>query len=250
VGDTLNRSQGNCMPEANSSQPRLWSDADFTASVAEAALLHFTSAYLAGLREAPSDRPLERWMDEHSYACLLLCEEHGDALTQASLAALEKCRDAVSARPLLGLYDMLPWNAALHALGKARSAPDRLVSVFTNGASDLRGFAFEIGWFVRRRLPVEKATEALLCNVADTLGGWDISLGLCSSLYESVDAFWATADEYQPEPRWEGQYRDRLTLVREQGLAGCRYHLTALESRIRHLIMDFAMRLGCPQAAA
>ena len=232
---------------SDSRQPNLWSSSDFQVTVAEAALLHFTAEYRLGLRESNPEKPLPRWMDEHSYACILLCEEHGEALTEASVTALQKCQDDVAARPML--YDMQPWNVALHALGKAPYALDGVVGSFTNGGSGIRAFMFEIGWFVRRRLPVEETTERLLQNVADTLGHWGESLGLCSYLFETEEQFWAFAHAYQPDPRFEEQYRDRLQTVRDAGLGLCRYHFALLEANIRRLIDGFALGLTCGRRA-
>jgi len=220
------------------------------ATVADRCLLCCATDYLNGIGEHPSDRALPRNMDELSLACLLICTEHGDKLSRNPSAVLIKCRDATCDRGMTGTYDLYPWALAIEAVNGEISSEstmvDRLVRNLAHGDSGVRGYMFEMGWFVRKWLPRDESVPLLLKNVADTLGGWCLSLGLCSVLFESNDEFWAYADAYIPEDeRFESQYRDRLQLVRDGGLGLCMCDFYQLDSRIRKLIGDYALGLRC-----
>jgi hypothetical protein len=79
--------------------------------------------------------------------------------------------------------------------------------------------------------------------VADTLGYWDWSLGLCSSLFENEEQFWAFSDAFEPPQEFLEQYRDRLKGFHEDKLRQCRYHFTELELKLRQMIDEWALSL-------
>jgi len=101
----------------------------------------------------------------------------------------------------------------------------------------------ELTWFVRKRIPFEKAARALLKNAADTLVYWDWSLGLCSSLFENEAQFWVFSDGFEPPHPFVEQYRDRLKGVHEDKLSQCRYHFIELELKLRQMIDEWALTL-------
>ena len=79
--------------------------------------------------------------------------------------------------------------------------------------------------------------------MADTLGYWDRSLGLCSSLFENEEQFLAFSDAFEPPHPFSEQYRGRLKGVREDKLLQCRYHFIELELRLRQMIDGWALSL-------
>lgn len=231
-------------------QAALWSGDELRPTVADSCLLCCATDYLNGIGEHPREGALPRNMDELSFACLLICTEHGDKLSRNPSALLTKCRDAAYGRGMTGTYDLYPWALAIEAVnGKISSESimvDRLVRSLAHGDSGVRGYMFELGWFSRKWLSRDESAPLLLRNVADTLGGWWLSLGLCSALFETNDEFWAYADAHTLEDeRFESQYRDRLGLVRDAGLGLCLCDLYQLDSRIRKLIEDYALGLRC-----
>ncbi len=230
-------------------QGSLWSPKDFQQTVADASLLHFAGKYLEGCENRTGAGPLPRWMDEHSYACLLICQEHGDKLSHNAAITLANCRRAVADGCEIDWLDALPWDTAIEVLGTQTGDPtrgiDSLIANLTHHRSGIRGYMFELAWFVRDRLRTDGVANGLLRNVADTIGGWDVSLGLCSFLLDDEDRFWAFADEYQPDDRYADQYRDRLQTVRGVGLNVCRCSLYQLDAKIRSLIDSFAYGLRC-----
>ena len=215
--------------------------------VAEACLLHFAYEYVSGCSKRMAMAPLPRWMDLHSFACLMLCEEHRDKLSPNAAVALANSRSRAAESGGIEWIDVLPWDLAVEVLGvgtyDTNADLEGLVANLTHHNSGIRRFMFDLAWILRRRLTLD-AAPGLLKNVADTLGDWWLSLGLCSFLFETDDEFWAYADGYVFEDdRFESQYRDRLKLVRDAGMGMCRCDLYQLDSCIRKLIGDYALRL-------
>jgi hypothetical protein len=208
-------------------------------------------------------------MDEVSFACLLICEGYAHFLSDEAINALLSCRKAVpsSNNPVLWL-DILPWDLAIDALRSNRGRTERqlefnysgkywalapsgmsmspvnfLVENLSHPDSSIRSLILELTWFVRKRIPFEKAARALLKNVADTLGYWDRSLGLCSSLFENEAQFWAFSASFEPPHSFFEQYRDRLGGVHEGNPSRCRYHFIELELKLRQMIDEWALSL-------
>jgi hypothetical protein len=243
---------------------------DHQVRVAESCLLQLTRYYCTNCNRQPDGRSWSRSVDESSLACLLICESYPSFLSDETIHALLACRKAVpsSNNPVLWL-DILPWELAIDAL---RSNPDRtekqlefnysgkylvltpsgmsmspinsLVENLTHPNSSIRSFIFELTWFVRKRIPSEKAARALLKNVADTLNYWDWSLGLCSSLFENEEAFWTFADAFEPPHEFFEQYHNRLKIVHEDKLLQSRYHFIELELKLRQMIDEWAFSLN------
>lgn len=237
-------------PGSNPGQEELWSKAELQPTVADGCLLRCATDYLDAIEDYPRDRALPRAMDELSFASLLICADHGDRLSRDSSALLAKCRDAAYDRGFTGTYDLYPWALAIEAVsGEINSESimiDRLVQSMTHGDSGVRGFMFELGWFVRKWLPRDEVAPLLLKNVADTLGGWWLSLGLCSVLFETQDEFWAYADAFVLEnDRFESQYRGRMQMIRDNSLGLCLCDLYRLESRVRQVIDRYALGMRC-----
>jgi hypothetical protein len=242
---------------------------DHPVRVAESCLLQLTQYYCANWPKPSNKGSRSRSIDEVSFACLLICEGYAHFLSDEAINALLSCRKAVpsSNNPVLWL-DILPWDLAIDAL---RSNPDRtekqlefnysgkywalapsgmsmspvnfLVENLTHHNSSIRSLILELAWFVRKRIPLEKAARALLKNVADTFVYWDQSLGLCSSLFENEAQFWAFSDAFEPPQSFLEQYRDRLGGVHEDKLSHCRYHFIELELKLRQMIDEWALSL-------
>jgi len=242
---------------------------DHQVRVAESCLLQLTQYYCANCSKQPGEGSWPRSVDEASFACLLICESYACFLSDEAINALLSCRKAIpsSNNPVLWL-DILPWDLAIDALrsnpgrtekqlefkysgkywvlapsGMSMSPINFLVENLTHHNSSIRSLILELTWFVRKRIPSEKAARALLKNVADTLGYWDWSLGLCSSLFENEEQFLAFADAFEPPHEFMEQYRDRLKGVHEDKLRQCRYHFIELELELRRLIDGWALSL-------
>ncbi len=242
---------------------------DYQVRVAESCLLQLAQYYRSNWNKQPGEGSRSRSVDEASFACLLICEGYACFLSDEAINALLSCRKAIpsSNNPVLWL-DILPWDLAIDALrsnpgrtekqlefkysgkvwvlapsGMSMSPINFLVENLSHHNSSIRSFILELTWFVRKRVPFEKAARTLLKNVADTLGYWDWSLGLCSSLFENEEQFWAFADAFEPPQEFLEQYRDRLKGVHKDKLRQCRYHFTELELKPRQMIDEWALSL-------
>jgi hypothetical protein len=101
---------------------------------------------------------------------------------------------------------------------------------------------FDLAWCVRHRLNSVDATVLLLKNVADTLGYWDSALGLCRALFPTDEAFFGCADKFQAK-EFADQYRERLDLAREQGLAVFQQRFERIELQLHRIISESALGL-------
>ena len=243
--------------------------ADHQVRVAESCLLRLAHYYRANWNKQPGEGSRSRSVDEASFACLLICEGYACFLSDEAINALLSCRKAIpsSNNPVLWL-DILPWDLAIDALrsnpgrtekqlefnysgkywvlapsGMSMSPINFLVENLTHQNSSIRSLILELTWFVRKRIPFEKAARALLKNAADTLGYWDWSLGLCSSLFENEAQFWKFSDAFEPPHLFWEQYRDRLKSVHGDKLSQCRYHFIELELKLRQMIDEWAFSL-------
>ena len=243
--------------------------ADHQVRVAESCLLQLTQYYCANCNNQSAEGSWSRSVDEASFACLLICENYASILSDEAINALLSCRKAIpsSNNPDLWL-DILPWDLAIDALrsnpgrnenqlefnysgkywvlapsGMSMSPINFLVENLTHHNSSIRSFVLELTWFVRKRIPFEKTARVLLKNVADTLGYWDWSLGLCSSLFEKEEQFWTFADAFEPPHDFFEQYHDRLKNGHEEKLMQCRYHFIELELKLRQMIDEWALSL-------
>ncbi len=242
---------------------------DHQVRVAESCLLQLAQYFCANCNNEASEGSRSRSVDEASFACLLICEGYACFLSDEAMNALLSCRKAIpsSNNPVLWL-DILPWDLAIDALrsnpgrtekqlefnysgkywalapsGMSMSPINFLVENLTHPNSSIRSLIFELTWFVRKRIPLEKTARALLKNMADTLGYWEWSLGLCSSLFEDEEQFWTFSDAFEPPHPFFEQYRDRLKRVRENKLSQCQYHFIELELKLRQMIDGWALSL-------
>jgi len=74
--------------------------------------------------------------------------------------------------PELSWIMAMPWKLALEATGRPdRGGLEKLLPSLKHNDSSIRCFAIELGWIVRRRLPLDAVIPDLLKNAADTPGG-------------------------------------------------------------------------------
>ncbi|HUL28905.1 MAG TPA: hypothetical protein VLZ03_00505 [Thermodesulfobacteriota bacterium] len=242
--------------------------ADHRVSIAESCLLQLTQYYCANCNKQSGEERWSRSVDEASFACLLICESYACFLSDEAINVLLSCRKAIpsSNNPLLWL-DILPWDLAIDALrsnpgktekqlefnysekywvlapsGMSMSPINFLVENLSHPNPSIRSFVLELAWFVRKRIPLEKAARALLKNVAEAEVAWDRSLGLCPSLFENEGSFWAFADAFHAPPPFSEQYHDRLRKARDK-LQPCQYHFVQLELELRRIIDQWALSL-------
>jgi hypothetical protein len=232
--------------EDRENQGMLWSPDDLHSIVADRCLTYFVEEFIKSVRLWDGG-PIPERLDELSYACLLLCYENDKYLFFDAIREIEACRTLLREHSIIIELDLLPWDMCLALLDKQTRAMNyftyHLLPYFTAGGSTARMYSFGLGWLVRQQLDVEKSTQALLKNVADTLGYYFESLGLCAALYTNNEEFWNVADAYQPEERYSEQYYNRINHFKEIGFECCQYFLLKLELDTRKIISDFSLRI-------
>lgn len=191
----------------------------------------------------PTAGTLPPRLDDISLACILLADEWGNRSPEATSTALAACLDKVAGR-FWG--DLLPWRLALEFCQhnpRGVSCLEDLTTNLDHHNSSIRRWMFDLAWCVRHRLNSVEATGRLLKNVADTLGHWDSSLGLCRALFPTDEAFFGCADKFQAKEFADQQYRERLDIARERGLAVFQQYFERMELRLRRIICEFVLGL-------
>lgn len=186
-----------------------------------------------------TELPLPSKLDDISLACLLIAEEWGSQLPETTTNVLGACLAKVAGR-FWG--DRLPWQLALQCCQhnpRGAFSLESLTDNLSHSNSNVRLWMFDLAWCVQKRLDPVEASVLLLKNVADTLGYWDSSLGLCRTLFSTDDEFFGFADNFQPED-FAGQYEARLKLAREKGLAIFQQRFARMELRLNQIINETA----------
>jgi hypothetical protein len=189
-----------------------------------------------------ADKLLSSELDDLSLASLLLAVGWGDHAPKVTSDGLAACLDQVSDR-FWG--DLLPWQLALEF---CRHNPlgvcglKLLTANLDHHNSSARRWTLELAWIVRNKLNQADVVPKLLKNVADTLGYWNHSLGLCRTLLTDDAAFWQLAARFQANEYAE-QYSGRLALAREQGLVVFQQPFQEMELRLRRKICELALGL-------
>lgn len=139
------------------------------------------------------------------------------------------------------ICDSFVWEvceACLEPEPARAGAMPALIRLMGHPNSGLRCWGMQIGWLLRDRLPKGPAVQVLLKNVADTLGGWGLALGLAASCFEVPKDFFEAAGAFQPPPRFEDQFAERLQQAREIGTDACQAPFLCSEAQVRKLIED------------
>jgi hypothetical protein len=185
---------------------------------AEMCAFYFASMFRRRYQDLGSPERISEDLETLCLACLLLISDYEVRPTTRLLHELVMCRDSLQTMQTWRVYDALPFDICLQLLGQPGHGLNALQRNFTHHISGVRGWMFDLGWFVRRHLIPEAtgnrgATFSLLKNVEDTLGFWDSSLALCRSLYSTNEAFWSGVVFYQAETMPE-QFAKRMEWAR------------------------------------
>jgi hypothetical protein len=213
--------------------------------VADLCIDHLSRQFLATL---PSNhqQPLPADLDDLALACLLVAYEHGNRSPLRTTNALESCLAAVGTR-FWG--DQLPWRLALEFClhnPKQRLGVNELSASLDHNNSSIRLWMLKIAWLVRQKLDPDEAVPKLLNNMANTLGNWDASAGLCSALHQEEGYFWISAEGHEPED-YADQYQQRLGFIRERGLPAFTAQFEHLELRLRRKTDPFSLSQHAPE---
>lgn len=194
---------------------------------------------------ADNQKPLPPELDDLSLACLMVAAERGAGAPMATVQELNLCLNLVSGR---WWGDQLLWLLTMELCveDSESRASNELSENLDHHQSAIRGWMFDLAWFIRHKLDRDEITPRLLKNTADTLGGWEKSLGLCRALFDNDAAFELAALVYQPED-FVQQYNERIEHAKEQGYARYLYPFELRELKLRRLIdrRILSSGLGC-----
>jgi hypothetical protein len=209
--------------------------------VADVGLQRLCSKFIEQYPATPvGSLPVE--LDDLTLACLLMAFEWGASSPAETTNALNECMQKAGNR---FWFDRLPWQLAIDFCTQEHRGAnflDELTASFDHHNSSIRMWMFDVGWCVRQALNPVEAVPRLMKNVADTLGHWDASLGLCRSFFPTDEAFWQAANEFQPEDLAD-QYRQRMELTHKEGLRFFQRHFERRELRVRQLINQSTLGL-------
>jgi hypothetical protein len=180
--------------------------------------------------------------DTTALACLLLAVEWGEQFTEAVNPLIEENKGMAFSRwssvPPIQELETLVWRLCRSDTAGAPSrtvSMDDLLGTLNHHNSDIRTWVMKLGWMIRPWLPAGEAVPLLLQNVADTLGGVRLAMGLARGLCATDEELKQFIAGYEP-PEFADQYADRITRFREEGFALSQREFWNYESRCRRMI--------------
>lgn len=227
---------------------RLWGDESHRLPLAEQAFIKLASLWHETAAHSDPERALPKKADDTALACLLLHSEWGRQFGTAALqradanARLASTRFPAQRLAFLDVgswIDGLPWQLCrpAAALGGDTGYPmGRLVLSLTHHQSSIRCWMMEIAWMVRASLPIDEAVPRLLKNVADTLLGVRMAMGLASALCPTNEELDKYIESYVPPEGFADQFNERIAAFRQEGFSLSPTYFWALECRCRRMI--------------
>ncbi len=214
-------------------------------SLAERAFLNIAQEYYDRMKSLNGARPPASLYDL-SYACLMLCIEGNIRDSVVVIAAAIRCRNTVD-----NWLDALPWNLIENIVnpGWGYDWFAELDVNLINGDSSIRAYMMDLAWFVRSKMAVRTVADAMLKNVADTLGYVGEAISLCVAMFPTLAEFWAYAEAYSPPALFEEQYRDRLADLKKGNVAQYTVLHMELDIRVRKLILQRIFEIDANERA-
>lgn len=190
---------------------------------------------------AERDCALPEYADMLALSCLLLAAEWDDQLTESVNPVIEE--NAALAEKRWSIHassdmEKLVWRLCrrdTETESMRDEAVESLIKYLTHHNSDIRSWAIKLGWMARPWLPDFIVVRRMLKNVADTLGGVRLAMGLASGLCATDNDLETFIAEYKPEEYVE-QYADRIKTFRKEGFFLSRAELLDLESGCRRIV--------------
>jgi hypothetical protein len=217
-------------------------------TVAERAFLVLARRWHDGFAVVDMNHAPPRDVDEVALACVLLAVEWGSDFTAVARNQCELNRELGSKREVPWI-DCLPWElceASWAADPRDTGAVETLTANLDHHNSALRGWCMELAWMCRPWLEKLVCTLSLLKNVADTLGGVEVAMGLARGLCSSDEELneFIAAYEHQPPDRFANQFAERIKAFRDVGFFLTQIHHLDLECRCRRMIEGAVLGQG------
>jgi len=218
-------------PEAESPQP---------CSPAERGFLSLAREWQAAAALAGPSHCLDPEVDRLALACLLLSRERNPQLGAAAKVLIEANYELRKGTLFEGC-DSRIWEicaVGFHRVPKDSTRLYGLTYLMRHPNSGLRIWGMHMGWLVREWLSPKPVVPILLENVAGTLGGYTLALGLAATFFPSDAAFFAATDRFTPSHGFEAQYARRLAQAKDIGVAVQQCGFLVMETAVRKLIED------------
>lgn len=187
-----------------------------TPTIAERAFIELSRAWLTAAKKTPNDAALPRDADIKALSCIMLSVEWGKSFTEVARSQMESNRYAAEIRRKLSWADELPWKLCSNSNLVNPMASEAFYQLHANldhHNSSIRGWMMEMAWCSFPFLNSEYALDKLFKNIADTLGGVDLAVGLASRFFSNTDDFMTAAQAFKPTD-FEDQYQDRLKIIK------------------------------------
>ena len=218
-------------------------------TIAERAFVELSREWFAIAKNTPKDQALPRDADLLTLACILLAVEWGKTFSEVANAQMGINRTFAENRRQPSWHDVLPWDLSIivYLLDITHASPmQMLLANLDHHNSSIRCWMMEIAWFAFPRLNSEMALEKLYKNIADTLGGVDLAIGLASRFYGNTNDFMAAARAFKPK-EFEDQYQDRLKIIKENGVPSFQASLWKTEADCRKKIEESVLGFRMPK---
>jgi len=215
-------------------------------TIAERACLKLARKWHAEAERTQRDHRLTRIADVSALACLALAVEWGSEFSAVAMDQMEANRQLAAAQWTVSWQDELPWELCRSSClvsPMESQAVQLLTANLDHHNSSIRIWMMEMGWFARPWLDTVEGATRLLKNVANTIMGPSMALGLASRLFAHSDDFFTFARAFVAPSRFENQYDERLAGVTEYCLLEAQAPFWQLESECR-LMIEQAI-LGC-----
>lgn len=213
---------------------------------------------LPGMEGSLSQQVLERlireWMSVVEHGARKRDETRAGDLLLAALLLAQEDRQCLEGRPELvfeavelcgqqvdSYLDRLPLQAIQAYWLQVKPYPEVVEGISCNldhHNSAIRVWFHHVAWMMRPDLDVERIRPLLLKNIANMLGGLYESTGLLAMLHDEKSVLDAEADGFEPPEGFEAQYKDRLTIIRDQQWNSFALNLWLSENKSRKLIWD------------
>jgi len=218
-------------------------------TLAERAFLALARDWVAKYEEQGDPKRMTTEMSDIELACLLLSIEWGWEFTAVATRQAE-INQGIAARHCECSWHLdLVWRlcaVARRQNPEKSAAVDELLVNLNHEKSDIRIWMMRLAWMVRPWLPKSEVIERLLDNLANTLAGTGIALGLARAFCESDEELDSHINVFRTDPDFAEQFASRLAKAKEVGYMVFESRLSRREAIYRKQIEKAI--LGCRYA--